>query len=325
MPNDKLESIKTLIHYLESSDQELRSTAITKLNAIGEIAVPFLIDGLKGSNNQNKQYAIVAILGDIGVAAVPPLLQAFKDRDNHKNIFLAEFAALALGKIKDVQAFEVLLQAVQNKEEPSNIRRNAAFALWQLGDKRAIEFFRALLLDTTEGIEIRIIATKALGELGDVESFELLASLLASEVTDMRDAALWALGELGDRRIVDLLVSNLTDTDINMSAGSAVALGKIGDEKAIAPLIDTLKNDEVDKTVQIFVVSTLSMFRDNRVTEVLIETLSNSWYQLREEAAYALGRLKAQQAVPMLTLLLADEDLQVRLAVASALAEIKEA
>ena len=131
-----------------------------------------------------------------------------------------------------------------------------------------------------------------------------------------------AIGELemkGDE-VVDPLIDALSDRNKNVKIAAIQILANIGDEKAIKPLILTLSDN--NKLVRREASTALSRMGPAAV-DPLIEVLDNPDWRVRGAAAWALGNLNDEKAIPALEKLLDDESGYVKSGAQSAIATIQ--
>ncbi len=131
--------------------------------------------------------------------------------------------------------------------------------------------------------------------------------------------AIGALELKGDEA-VDPLISALSNRKKNIRFHAANLLGAIGDEKAIKPLILTLSDN--NKLVRREASTALSRMGPAAV-DPLIEVLDNPDWRVRGAAAWALGNLNDEKAIPALEKLLDDESGYVKSGAQSAIATIQ--
>jgi HEAT repeat protein len=139
-------------------------------------------------------------------------------------------------------------------------------------------------------------AALALASMGRTALGPLMNQLANPNATTRRNAA-WAIGELtnmvpGDRApAVPQLINLLSDSDPWVRMAAARALGEV---------------------------------RDRLASSMLTGTLADSDWRVRRLAAWALNEMKEERAVPALSdLLLRDSRVEVRVAAAEALGEIR--
>ena len=127
--------------------------------------------------------------------------------------------------------------------------------------------------------------------------------------------------ELKGEEAIDPLISALSSRKKNIRLHAANFLGAIGDEKAIQPLILTLRDN--NKLVRREASTSLSRMGPAAV-DPLIGVLDDPDWRVRGAAAWALGNLNDEKAIPALEKLLDDESGYVKSGAQSAIASIKK-
>ncbi len=155
------------------------------------------------------------------------------------------------------------------------------------------------------------------------EAVEALQQLLRTGDEADRCHASRALGELRARRAVPALIERLRDEDIDVCIDAAEALGKMGNGEAVGPLLETLENDPSGE-VRTALIDAIGRLGGESVVDTLIrwaaggpdeavwdedEEWDHSW-DVQRTAVEALGRLRAPQAVPLLTEILTGADVE---------------
>lgn len=173
-----------------------------------------------------------------------------------------------------------------------------------------------------------IPAAAALGQSRflDRSAAEWSEQLISREAKDRRAAA-FALGKIGPsaESAVPRLVKALNDSDASVADAAAFALGEIGPraDRAVGPLLDALADPSKDARVRRSAACALAGIRSPKdATTGLIKALDDKDAGVRQNAAWALGRLKptgARPAVEALAGKLADSDAAVRRDAAGAL------
>jgi HEAT repeat protein len=181
----------------------------------------------------------------------------------------------------------------------------------------------------------RVIA--ALGTLRVVSAVQPISQVLADKSLKRRYIAAWALGEIGIDSAIDPLIRALGDSEqlvrqyatrslikLHLSAvepliaalgqlepvaagGVIRALGDIGDKRALDALLQ-----QVDGPNRIDVYLALGKLRDSRAEAALIAGLSDPDWQVRMNAAMALGTVGREGSIISLQQTLEDEVLVVR-------------
>ena len=162
-------SVEPLISALEHPDGDVRWKAAIALGEIGDQrAIEPLIRQLSDTDRFVKS-RVAHALGMIGAPAVHPLIRTLREGDGN----LRWGAAIALGRIKDPQAVEPLIQALADKYE--NVRAEAAASLASIG-KPAITPLIRFLKYSVGGMRIEVM--NALGELHANDAIEPLVQML---------------------------------------------------------------------------------------------------------------------------------------------------
>lgn len=161
------------------------------------------------------------------------------------------------------------------------------------------------------------------------EVTETVRNLLVTGDDLDRCVACRTLGELGDAASVPALIARLNDEDIDVCLDAAAALAKLGDPEAVVPLLESLYKDPSGE-VKTAVMEALGLLGGEKVIPHLIEMAVkrpenmlgdgsggndtneswDPWWDIQRLAVKALGRLRANEAVPVLTAILDDKNNQ---------------
>ncbi|WP_413162711.1 HEAT repeat domain-containing protein [Capilliphycus salinus ALCB114379] len=136
-------------------------------------------------------------------------------------------------------AIQPLISIVQNKQDDSEVRRNAATALGQIGEgsPEVVQALLAVLNDKQDNSEVRGNAAYALGQIGE-GSPEVVQALLEvfkdkQDDWEVRDNAASALGQIGEGKpeVIKALLDVFNDkqNDKYVRNIAAYALGQIGE------------------------------------------------------------------------------------------------
>jgi alpha-tubulin suppressor-like RCC1 family protein/HEAT repeat protein len=112
------------------------SQAIDMLGLMGEAAVPVLVEGLEDKDNPRLRMGCVLALGNIGpkaAAAVPALVKVLGCEDRKTR----QHTGRTLGSIGPAakEAIPALKKLLENQDEHKSVRHNAQWALEQIGGK----------------------------------------------------------------------------------------------------------------------------------------------------------------------------------------------
>jgi beta-lactamase regulating signal transducer with metallopeptidase domain len=171
-------------------------------------------------------------------------------------------------------------------------------------------------------------AAIALASMGS-PAFGPLTEVLSDQNSTARRNAAWAIGELTNMRTneraeaVEPLISLLGDADAWVRMASARALGELRDERAGERLIAALFDN--DAGVREISAWSLGEMKDARAVQTLCTVVvSDLQIDVRVAAAEALGEIRNQKAVPSLTQALNDAEPRVRAKARWAIAEIED-
>ena len=215
--------IDALLESLESADFLAQPGIVQDIEALGEAAVPALIDAMNDGDARLRHQSI-EILGRMGqdaAAATPHLIDSLTDDEAQ----IRRNAAWALGRVGEQagDAMPVLLKTALDHEW--DVR---ADAVWAMG--KVIE-------DT--------------GEFGIVDAnlVEAVIAHLDDQNYHVRWSAAWSLARFGPgaEAALPALVEALDDHNFEVRASAAVALGRIASSHHEEMLIEALEramNDE---------------------------------------------------------------------------------
>ncbi len=225
-------ALEPMIPLLQDKVKAVREEATVALAAIGDAAIPSLLEALRHAEWLVRLHAVEALGKMRSSAAVEPLLSVlFNDQDQA----IREDVVRALGQIGDGRAVEFLVTAMK---EPG-LRTLAVEALGRIGDRRAVP----VLINVLDGVD-RPEATRAVTGCGDRWDEEMAT----------RGASVRALGTIGDDTAIPLLLKVLDHTETR--ADAAADLARFG-SKVIAPLL-TIMTQTSDDNVRFHVKEALA-------------------------------------------------------------------
>jgi HEAT repeat protein/Tfp pilus assembly protein PilF len=203
------EDIARLVSFFEFPVPEARVRAHERLLAIGDRAIPALIDALGHWSDESFDQAM-DLLAAMGARAAPAV-RAACDSDRLYVRIHARMTLARMGFPGDRTAQRDALVRALSMPHPLD-RRSAADALGRLGDAAAAPALRPLLDDTDW--DVVASAASALALLGDRGAAPAMRSALARAtfVESRRDLAA-ALAGLGDDSGVALLLDGLDHPD----------------------------------------------------------------------------------------------------------------
>jgi HEAT repeat protein len=238
-PADPIPEKTPLGRYLEalrSSDESIRTAAVTALQAMGEVAVDHLILALEDTH-YSVRIAAAEALGEIGDAkAVNSLIGRVSDPDQEVRIAVAR----ALGTIGDTRAIAPLIRLFGDGYY--GVRFAAADAVAAFGE-RALGPLEKALADPSSAV--RVTAVRVIGIVGDLKSIPLLVNYLGDATAEVRWSVSQALGEYGAPAVPPLvLVLEMGEKNERLSAVDALC--KISGEEANEGLLHALRDEDRD-------------------------------------------------------------------------------
>lgn len=358
----KVPALQPIIDNLLSSENaDVRGNACRVLGAIANqglgapiaaadavVVVEPLLDVL---GNAREQWAVqrraATALGLLGAVAkdngvVPVLIAHLQDRDEVKAA-----AVEALGRIGDPIAIEPLVETLVSNR--SGATTELRVALTAMGEDAISPMGRAL---SSPGAEVRRIATEATAEIGGPNAVEPLGNMLKDTSTPIKRVAANALRDIADDRVlnqvkealedddwqvyhaardalakvgpaaVSVLVSQLGTKDPRVSSMAKEALTRIGD-KALQPLAAALSSDQPEQARWAAIaMGSIGYSAVGPALEVLKNASLST--QARSNAALALGRTGAGDAVEPLLEALKRQDAKVKVQAIKSLAKLAD-
>ncbi|MBI4865487.1 MAG: HEAT repeat domain-containing protein [Candidatus Wallbacteria bacterium] len=241
--------------------------------------------------------------------AVQPLLKALGD-DNEN---VAEWASRALAK----QGVEVLPQLISALGGRSWRRRQAAARTIRRIGPAAMEILVKALNRQDRNLQYWVL--QLLGDLKVRSAAPHVVPFLGCKDTDLLRAAIRAAGELGDRDAVPHLIPSLGHPDENVRFEAVRAMSRFGDY-SVKQLSDLLSSDR--RVLRLSASLSLGAIGDLTLRSVL-EKLTSESQELRYWAVRALEKFDNPAIVPLLVNLLDDEEFDVQVAAATALANFQ--
>ncbi|HVG07875.1 MAG TPA: HEAT repeat domain-containing protein, partial [Thermoanaerobaculia bacterium] len=218
---------------------------------------------------------------------------------------------------------------VRIRLEATDPGKEAAQALGEAGEI-TIDALRKALGSASP--EVRRDAASALGVTQSPLALQPLLGALGDKVSRVRERVVWALGALEREEAVKPLVAALADENAEVRASAARSLGWIESREAL-PALRKAAQADADKEVRSRAARAVELIEASRAEQGLTEAekdsvpelmaaLRHEDYEVREEAAEALGGLADRAAVAALAKALKDEEYTVGQTSAWALGQI---
>jgi HEAT repeat protein len=232
-------------------------------------------------------------------------------------------ALLALADLEDEAVLGPIVAALRT-DVSSDVRAQAAEVLgaWERAD--AVEALCEALADGAENV--RDAAAQSLSNLKDPESGPLLAPWTTHRDPFVRQAALRGLRELRYAGALEPALAALAASEDVVRLEAVSVLGWLKSEQALGPLTAVAAQDP-NAAVRRAAIGALGVgaAATEDTIAALLGALRDAAWQVREEAATTLGKLRVQSARDALIAALNDDYWQVRLQAVRALGKLGDA
>jgi HEAT repeat protein len=244
-------------------------------------------------------------------------------------------ALLDIADLEEVDLLPALVAALRN-DPAAEVRLEAARVLASWEQPEIVEALCSALLDTDEAV--RAAAAQSLTELKDPASGAVLSGWVERPEPFVRAAILRGLRELRFGEAFDPALHALSDSAPSVRLEAVGVLGWLKDPRALRPLA-ALATEDTDTGVRRAAVGALGFAAatdavgalgfaaatDAVATHALLGALRDGAWQVREEAATTLGKLRAPTARDPLVAALDDDYWQVRVRAVRALGHAGDA
>jgi HEAT repeat protein len=316
---DHDESVDSLIAACRDRDAQIRLLALRSVGRRGgKKSVSALIAALNDKSTPVRLLAVEQLERLGNPAAIPHLLKLVDDPVSE----VTDAVVKALLKFETLPALEAVLTSATvyaNDAERKLVKLSTVDSLRPIILHGSTEAKREALrslqrfgsaatgvitLSLKDGNpEIRKLAALVLGKTGDANSLVELLLLVNDTVIEVREAVAEAFGQLKFPLTIDPLMTMLDDRSERVRYAAAKALGKIGGAAASRLLI--LLGNATDRWwVRKCVIVALADMKERSALNAFIRSLQDDEYEVREAAAYGLGRVCDASAIkPLETLL----------------------
>ncbi|MFH1422415.1 MAG: HEAT repeat domain-containing protein, partial [Planctomycetota bacterium] len=156
---------------------------------------------------------------------------------NDTNLKVREEAARELGKLKNPESIQYLINALGDRTAP--VRQAAYQALCSIG-KPALDMLINTLNDTNQ--IVRKGAIDYLGEMRDKKAVDPLIEILNDANLDIRRAAAKALIKLGDTRGIKIILEAVNSQNVYARSDAVEALGETRVREYIPLIVESLND-----------------------------------------------------------------------------------
>ncbi|WP_137955478.1 HEAT repeat domain-containing protein [Burkholderia sp. 4M9327F10] len=251
--------------------------------------------------------------------AFDPETAALLARLADEDAAVRRIALLDLADLEDADLLPSLVSALRADPAPK-VRLEAARVLASWERDEIVEALCGALLDPAA--EVSAAAAQSLSELKDPASATVLRRWVERPEPFVRAATLRALRELRVAVAFEPALEALADATPSVRLEAVAVLGWLKDARALPPLA-ALATGDAEADVRRAAVGSLGFApaTHEAATAALLDALRDGAWQVREEAATTLGKLRAPAALAPLLAALDDDYWQVRLRAVRALGQ----
>ncbi len=313
MKDQAASAVPLVLPYLQSKDQNLRSSALDALAAINvkskELAkaLPLLVFG-KGWSNRETARKLLAKMGANGAAAVPEILRVLESGSDENR----DQAAEVLGDLAphSIAGLPALRKAMSDKSR--DVRSKAVWALGQFGTKASSAI--PAVLEALRSGHVQVgSASLALARMKAPPhtTVPLLIEQLKKQTWGTQQYLLMALGSIGrdDPKVLPILMKFMEDSNTMLRKAAMIGLKALGPKAtpAIPKLIKRLQTDKdyLARGVAVHVLANIGA-KAKAAVPAMIQVFSpatKSWNRdLKVETALALRKMgkEGHKAIPAL-------------------------
>jgi HEAT repeat protein len=168
-----------------------------------------------------------------------------------------------LGKIKDEEAINLLMDVADTSSEAWEIKIRAIRLLGEIGDPRAINLLTKIFNDPFLNSECPAIKWNTAIALSNFRGYPRVVNTLIKSFEDVnlivREAIIQSLGKIGDPSAVPFLISALKEKSFAIKISAIKALKQIGDPQAI-PFLQEITEHEGDPHLKSEALAALKNF-----------------------------------------------------------------
>jgi HEAT repeat protein len=314
-------------------DRSYRATLVADADEIERMKILYFPELLEGwEEDASIRSLIASTLGEIGTInsinlLLKELSRALAIDQNCKEIRLEDIQNRIFNTADLINALRhhVYNENICNlitqslKSGDSCIQKAAILVLSKSTNEKTISALISTLDSDDESVRYR--AADALGIIGSEISIPALTDVaLYDEDIGTRRAAIEGLQKINSDLPITRWIDALKDNNVNVRENAVQALGEYGDDKAVPHLINAL--DEGDPNIFTDIIFALGEIGSQEAISTLKEiSLKNSNIRNRLACIWSLSKI-GEEAIPILTLHLDSDDIQVRQRVTDALENI---
>ncbi len=261
-------------------------------------------------DNKESQLIYLKAAGDLQLMDTAPVLAKILSKTKDIDITLNTIEAMGALRIKKFLPMFSLVIGEKNNEK---IKRAAVFAIAETGGKEAVDLLSSMITGTDE---IDLIVIDALAGIQDQYALDIIASLLNSQHTHIRDAAINQLIRIGSKS-VPILTRAMSNAQSDYMVHLLTTLGYIGDLAAIPAVLDIINIKPKDPNIRQAAYEALERLPSTKSAISLADGLQDPIESVRMSAARAVDKNLSKVLVAGLKNIVRQEDNDAANAVAA--------
>jgi len=234
-------------------------------------------------DDKKNRILYIKVAGDLLLAEAAPTLERVLETSRDPEITIQ--AATSLGSLRLPDALPALIKLSETHDE-EGIKKAAIFAIAQTGGRAAVDYLVSSITGHDEADKFKI---EALGEIQDQYALDRLASLLQSDNTHVRDAAIDLLIEIG-AKAVPILTAATSNAGTDLMVHIITTLGYIKDQKAIPFILDIMKTKPDDPNIRQAAYESMERIPSTRSAIALAVGIQDPVEAVRMSAARAMDK-----------------------------------
>lgn len=328
--------LEKMINALDIENIKVKQDIILILGQMGdERAVSHLLNLMYDKNGDVWGVAFSALEKLLSKDDIEVLFRALDTNNDKAQRKIAMLISTILFPYDAKENLDISSLSLLLNEQNPNIKRGTLeilkFVYYKedIPDKKIPWLFIKSLND--DNINVKITAINCLGSIKESNAIEPLKELLKEKKKSIRWTSASALGFIGDKTYLDLIVQlvdeiieDVNDEKSNMHDISINALNGISniyvDEKMMDAIIKSLSYDEYElKDIAAFILGKIG---NKKAVNPLIDILNDNDSQVRKSAIDSLGDIGDSSVVNAIIKSLNDENWVVRLAAVDSLGKL---
>jgi HEAT repeat protein len=283
----RLDSLFVLASSIEVKYQNLVKPAKDSIVAMGDDAVPFLVDKCD-TKSAPERVAIIDMLKRIGKPAVPALVRGLK----RTNGLAVERVCMALAEIADSSSVPGLLSVRGHSRW--QVREQAIGALGKCKDHRADSSVALAMLDTIG--QVRKSAAVASGQLQLAAQIPQLVYMLADDFYGARMCALDALLALDTTKVIQVITDSMLSSNAAIGDRACAVLGQFNTPQSRDVLLMQTKSDSPGRRAHAGIALITGDPLDScGFQKLFVEPEKDPLVRLKLESAVTAGRESAKK------------------------------